>query len=322
MPHQLHIYIFSYNRGVFLDNALQSVRKCLPNCPVVIIDDNSSDPITLSALDKWREFYDVCSARNDYGEVHRLGGLHNNMRYAFRDAKNKRAKYVLFIQDDMQLIRPILPDDFHNFDFFFTNNPNSVQLQPCFLKMYLSDLDNEYMYLDKSGNAYLRPTNFPGYSGFSDVGLFNLERFYNLFEDVQEDEYHNNEYAINNEIQLGYYTYPFMMYLPFSFTHRGRRRSMGLRTIEWLGRSGYYPYDFLSMDDTRSFLNRDISQKPYAEKWLSCEGLNHIRQWSYSGGLARLYECGGWRENLAIGLSFTIKIIRKSLSLTKINPRR
>src|SRR5690606_8707842 len=98
--------------------------------------------------------------------------------------------------------------------------PNSAQLHTCFMKRFYQELDQQQMVEDPSGQAYLRPSNYPGYSGYSDVGLFHVERFFTLFGDLRNKEYDNNIFAQQNGIQMGISITPFMMWLPFPKSYR------------------------------------------------------------------------------------------------------
>mgnify|MGYP000225467705 CR=1 FL=1 len=111
------IYVFSYNRGKYLNNLLKSLRLCAAGYDVVIVDDNSDDQYTLSVIEKWKDKFSVLTVE-DSADI-RLGGLYNNMRLAFKDANSRKAVYAMFIQDDMQFTREILDSDLANFEKIF-----------------------------------------------------------------------------------------------------------------------------------------------------------------------------------------------------------
>jgi hypothetical protein len=219
------------------------------------------------------------------------------MSFALSEAKGKGIRYVLFLQDDMQLVRPLIDHDIVNAEMFFSSNKNSAELHTCFMKMLQADQDEPLTRIDNSGKAYLRGSGCKGHSGFSDVGLFNVDRFFELFADFKltQGENFNNEYADKNNIQMGISINPFMMWLPYPVSFRGKNRSIPLRVIEFFGGCGYYPYSVMSSSEVNTFINRDIEKKPYAEKWLTANGLKHVRFWSFSGGIANLIARGGIR---------------------------
>lgn len=289
------IYVFSYNRGIFLDNCLKSIEDCAAGIPVTVIDDQSDDPNTVAVLNKYKHTLNIIKAGEAEISEHKTGGLYNNMRFAFRDARQSGKRLVLFLQDDMQLVRPILPGDLEAAIAFFENNRNAAELHTCFMKRFFADTDERLTKLDRSGEAYLRSPDYPGFSGFSAVGLFDVERFDHLFGGLQQGEYANNEYAQRCGIQMGISTRPFMMWLPYPISHRGKTRNIPLQIVESVAGCGFYPYQIMTDDEVTQLLDRRPEQRPYAEDWLDCGPLNKAPVWSFAGGLSNLKARGGLR---------------------------
>ncbi len=292
---ELAIYIFSFNRGRFLENCLKSVEACASDMPVTVIDDQSDDMQTRAVLDQYRDRLRVVIAGDAEITEHKTGGLYNNMRFAFEDALGSGRRFALFLQDDMQLVRPILPEDIAGAKTFFDANPNAAELHTCFMKRFYKHRDDTLTELDASGEAYLRPSDYPGFSGFSAVGLFDIERFRALFGDLKQGEYANNELAQKNHIQMGISARPFMMWLPYPISHRGKQRNLPLQLVEFVGGCGYYPLELMTDRKARAMLERDRRQRPYAEDWLECEKLKNTPVWSFAGGLSNLHSRGGLR---------------------------
>lgn len=297
---RLNIYLFSYNRGVFLESMLRSLLTCAESISVTVIDDASTDAFTLSVLESVKDKLRVVIPKKEENakSSNALGGLYNNMRYALEDARERNIPYALFVQDDMQLVRPITAEDIQSADKFFLANPHSAQLHTCFMKKFYEAVDEKHMLVDPSGQAYFRPLNYQGYSGFSAVGLFHVERFYALFGDFKNREYDNNAYAKENGIQMGFSVRPFMMWLPYPTSHRSKGRSIPLRLVEWAGGGGFFPYQLMEGYEIENFLSRDIEVKPYAENWLNCPPLKKVPVWSFAGGLSHLKARGGIRALL------------------------
>lgn len=291
----IKIYVFSFNKGVFLENCLRSVEICGADCEVVVIDDQSDDKKTQEVLDSFSDKFPRLVVGEANEVEHKTGGLYNNMNFAFSDARKKGFRYVLFLQDDMQLVRPIVEDDILLADRFFTANENCTELHTCFMKRYYLERDEQLTEIDDSCTAYLRPSDYPGFSGFSAVGLFDVSRFFGLFGSLKQGEYFNNEFAQNNNIQMGISTMPFMMWLPYPISYRRKKRSIPLRIIELFGGCGYYPYSVMSGSEINTLVNRNIEKRPYAEEWLSAMGLKHVRVWSFTGGVSNLMARGGVR---------------------------
>lgn len=303
LKEDVQIYIFSFNRGVFLENCLKSVEYCADGFDTTIIDDQSYDLFTRDVLQKNKNKFEIITVGTSDIVEHKTGGLYNNMRYAFSDAQQRGKKYVLFLQDDMQLVRPITDEDIVAACRFFEVNENSAELHTCFMKRYFASIDEEYTVLDSSRVAYLRPSHYPGFSGFSAVGFFDIARFVKLYGELRQGEYMNNEYAQSKNLQMGISIRPFMMWLPYPISHRGKKRNIPLQIVESIGGCGYFPYDMMKEQDIQRLLSRDPEIKPYAEDWLKADSLNSVKVWSFAGGLSNLYARGGIRYRLGKILS-------------------
>ncbi|MCH8542014.1 MAG: hypothetical protein LAT61_00465 [Alcanivorax sp.] len=64
--------IFSFNRGRYLENCVNSIERCAPGTPIAIFDDNSEDADTIALLSRLRERYPVIQP--EQGSYRRLGG--------------------------------------------------------------------------------------------------------------------------------------------------------------------------------------------------------------------------------------------------------
>lgn len=305
----IKIYVFSFNRGVFLENCLRSVEICAANCEVVVIDDQSYDKKTQEVLDHFSHKLPILIAGEQAEVEHKTGGLYNNMRVAFSDAREKGFRYALFLQDDMQLVRPIMKNDIVFAERFFAANKNSAELHTCFMKRYFSKRDEQLTKIDDSGIAYLRPSDYSGFSGFSAVGLFDVARFFDLFGNLKKSEYINNEFAQKNNIQMGISTRPFMMWLPYPISHRGRKRDIPLQIVEYVGGCGFHPYSIMSTIEINALFNRKIQKRPYAEEWLISNGLENIRVWGFAGGVSNLLARGGIRAWLGSILNYIKRVL-------------
>jgi hypothetical protein len=288
------LYVFSFNRNQFLENCLRSIERCASGLNVTVIDDHSHDSGTRKVLARYKDMLRIIEPAQTKLLEHKTGGLYSNMRFAFRDAKAQSKKYALFLQDDMQIVRPIAADDMAATYRFFQANPNVAELHTCFMKRFYAEKDEACVILDASGEAYLRPSNYPGFSGFSAVGLFDVQRFEKLFGELKRGEYANNEYAQQKGIQMGLSAKPFMMWLPYPISHRGRRRNIPLKLVEGIAGCGFYPYATMQELTIQQFLDRDYEAvKPYAEDWLKSPSLRKAKMWSFAGGLSNLLARGG-----------------------------
>ena len=120
------------------------------------------------------------------------GGLYRNMTWSLQDAEERGFTYALFIQDDQQLVRPLLISHLKRFDEYFEKSPHNYELHTCFLKGKYKKFDLKRLAIDSSGYAYHREkTSGGGNDAFSDVGVFHVPRArakHVVFELTQLDE--------------------------------------------------------------------------------------------------------------------------------------
>ena len=288
----MRVYIFSYNRGGFLHNCVTSLFKCIKNVSVTIVDDNSDDIDTLKILEKWSSKCEIATPSSS-NIAYKLGGLYKNMNYAMNDACDKKLDNVMFMQDDMQMVRMYTKEDDVIINKFFKENKRSVQYSPCFFKLgFKKPLSNRR--LNESKIVYFKNKRSQ-YSGYSDIGIFHVERFKENFVNFEVGERKMDNLARKKGIRRGEAVYPFMMYLPFPKSYRDKNRSMTLRISEKISGAGYYPINYMDEKELKVFFERDPSFIPYAEEYLTVKGINK-KPWSFAGGVTALYEQGGWKR--------------------------
>jgi len=98
----LTVAVLSYNRGPWLLHCLNSVGECLPDCRVLLIDDNSDDPDTRTVLDSLPR--NVRLIHPDRAETGVHGGLYPNMQRALAACETP---LILYLQDDTQVVRKV-----------------------------------------------------------------------------------------------------------------------------------------------------------------------------------------------------------------------
>jgi len=288
----MHIYVFSYNRGIFLDNCLKSIQKCAFDYDATVVDDHSSDNYTLEVLKKWEKIYSVITPAEEVSD-YKIGGLYGNMNYAMNDAQKKKYKYALFIQDDMQLVRNILQKDIKMIEKYFNENKKCVQYYPCFFKSYTKKNKNNRS-LNNSKIVYFKKIELQ-YSGFSAIGVFQVKRFKKLFDKFEKRERTMDNKARKKGIQKGEAVYPFMSYLPHPVSYRNKRKSFVHLLTEKISGAGFYPIDYMDEESIKILFYRDPNLIPYAEDYLNAPGIKSI-PWSFAGGVTALYEQGGLRR--------------------------
>jgi glycosyltransferase involved in cell wall biosynthesis len=96
------ICIFSYNRGAFLKNLLESIRQFYPEMSIAIFDDGSTEPEALEVLREESSKAYIHTNNADRKQMH--GGLYANMNAAIQYACTSKFRYAYFVQDDMQFM--------------------------------------------------------------------------------------------------------------------------------------------------------------------------------------------------------------------------
>jgi hypothetical protein len=263
------------------------------------MDDDSDDAHTIAILRSLSSQAEVhgnsSSAKPDF----KTGGLSGLMVQALQMARDRGAKYALFIQDDMQLVRAISDDDMLMVERFFDQTPNSFILSTNFIRrLSLSDMSNNTA-LDAAGLSYNRlPHLEGGKSSFSDTGIYHVDRYFSLFHPLLDSEAENSGKARALGLVLGNYAYPFMCWLPYPISYRARKKGLKHVIFETLGRSGYYPIETMSPDMVNGLLTRPPSQFPVMEEYLhSPQNPRHDR-WSTGGGEYNFLAYGGLASKL------------------------
>lgn len=280
------VFVFSFNRGQFLQNCVSSIEACLPATSITIIDDRSTDPRTVQVLRSLAARYEILQSSPDALTEHKTGGLSGGMNLAMSIAKARGNEYVLFLQDDMQLVRPVLPRDLKAIESYFQSVPNTIQISSNFGRALSAPdfFDKFDVHLEAS--CYLRkPGMETGKSGFSDTGIFSVSRYSQLFESFVLGELGNSQKAVQRGLRCGRSLYPFSSWLPYPTSYRGKHRSFQHRFFEYFGRSGYYPIDIM----TESSVERLFARNPnidcaQMEEYLHSPGCPRADIWSTGGG--------------------------------------
>ncbi|TQE99417.1 MAG: glycosyltransferase [Spiribacter salinus] len=275
---RMEIFVFSYNRGRYLRNCLESIVRHAPGTAVTIYDDASDDPEVLRVLDDYRQHCRIESNDNPQ-RGHYVGGLYANMNRALAEANTDVA---LFIQEDMQLTRDITDTDIDYLHRFFDTYPDAVELHTGFLKGRQRTKKKEAIEIDRAVPVYFRSPTGKGSIYFSAVGVLNVGR-------LNRDGYTFSAYEADNDRRIGerYHRmgispYPWMMWLPFSEASKFRSKGLMQRYAEWRTGAGFYPYRSMNAEETRALFDRDVAELPYAEDWLDPVGMNMTPPWNFS----------------------------------------
>jgi glycosyltransferase involved in cell wall biosynthesis len=304
---RIPVYIFSFNRGRFLEIAVQSVKENFPSTSICIVDDNSDDPETIAVLENLRNSVEVF-AHGDSRSADTTGSLHSNMNYALSLAEAAGAKLALFMQDDQQIVRRVTEVELDLMQTFFDLENCSFVLHTCFMKKG-SDRGHQdklkpygdFFHRDPAVKTLLPWKGF----GYSDVGIFSIPRCRETLGVLFEGEPRNMERAEQLGLQLGFLHVPFMHHLPFPISFRRKGRSFFARLADGLSGAAVHKFSTMSDESVQLMAARDRTSLAYAEDWLVAPTAPVAETWSIEGGMKNLVHRGGWRRKIA-GLYFRL----------------
>jgi glycosyltransferase involved in cell wall biosynthesis len=296
-----HIFVFSFNRGIFLQNCLDSIKQCCLDIDVTVIDDNSDDDKTneiLSTVESKYGFELIKASKADIQEK-RLGGLYGNMNTALNVAKMKGKKYVVFIQDDMQFVRQLYQSDFDIVEKIFDDFDDIQQVQSCFLKNLQVEHYKSHLSHIKNNNCFVSDNDVDDLSAFSDVGIFCVPRFEQNNGVFIAGERENNRKALQYNVRLAHLERPFMMWLPYGTSYQSKKINLKHKIIEAVAQCGFYPIKIMDDCEYNNLAYHAEQKHPIAEYFLKVDGLSNYSTWSFSAGVINLYARGGLRRKIA-----------------------
>lgn len=262
----LVFWIFSYNRGEFLQNCVASIERCAPGCAIRIFDDNSSDMETRALLTQLEKKHSVHFPEPLSGESNKHGGLYANMQKAFE--LSEADDLVCFLQDDTQLVRAITQEEIARLENHFSiRGPGFVQA--AFMRGCNREKDQAKIRFDKVSQVYFvdRLSSSAG-AYYSDICIFHTQQMRNSGWRFVPRESGNESLARTQLRQMAYWRDPFLAWLPYVPAFRGKQQTWALRWAQKHRHCGFYPIQIMSAEDTQEFLARDPMQIPYAEDFL------------------------------------------------------
>lgn len=263
------IAIFSYNRGAYLRNCIESIERHCPGVLYTVYDDGSDDPLTVAYLKglgaKVRHMQQVGTDRH--------GGFYRNMQASLDEASSSA---MLLLQDDVQVVRDVTDDDiFYWFDYW-DQHPDVAFLSPVFLKGSRRKDFLHYYQISSTDRVYhwcedrQRPSkDGPVPSAYMDVCLLNVERLRQKNWRYQASEWLNGEQAAwMFPGQMPQLADPFVFYVPEEPVYRSRVKTRGTDLAVKLAGNVVKCFRSMSADETRLLKMRDIHQYPFAEDFV------------------------------------------------------
>lgn len=270
--------VFSFNRGQFLQNCIQSIENCAAQSKIIVFDDNSDDPETINTLNAIKNRHTV--VQPGHISQHHLGGLYGNMQSALEYCKDE--ELVCYLQDDTQIVRSLTDCDINLINDAFKRLPRLGFIHPCFIRGINKTRGAQYLY-DPESKLYFRgPTKRSAGRFFSALLILKPARLLESGWRFQSSEPKNNQQAETMFQPMGYLFSPFAMWLPEVPAYRGKRKTLGLKLAERKRGCGFFPFSLMSAEQIDLLNHRSTEIIPYAEDFLECFPVTPKKPWAYN----------------------------------------
>ncbi|HEY7772772.1 MAG TPA: glycosyltransferase [Marinagarivorans sp.] len=277
---KLHFWVFSYNRGIFLQNCVESISACVPNATVSVFDDNSTDPETQQILQTIAQSHAIVQP-DVTGKQCKHGGLYDNMQAALLGSQSD--DYIVFLQDDTQLVRPLQTEDFETIKNYFADKRNGF-LQPAFLRAINKSRDGSRTRFDAEKNVfYVDRFNRSAGAYYSDIIITQPERLQSVDWRFLTRESANETQARKHFGQMGYMANPIAAWLPNVPAFRGKTQTWALKRAHQLSQCDFYPFEIMDNTQASALKSRPAGSIAYAEDVLCLKNNNAklTKPWHY-----------------------------------------
>ena len=264
-PPSLDVAIFSYNRGAYLKNCVESLQRNMPGVRFTVYDDGSDEPGTLAYLQSLGEnVRHMKSAGED-----RHGGYYNNMQAAL-DAT--QADYLLMLQDDLQVVRPFAQEDLSRIHRVFEQSPSTAFISPLFMKGSKRAYFQQ-RYQPDAGLRCYRWSADPQESGkvpqkYADIAVLHVARLRQSGWQFAGSEEANGALAdplFGDMVQVAE---PWVFYVPEEPAYRGRVLTLGAKLAVKMAGNTVKSFQDMSAQASVTFAQRDLSVYPFAEDFV------------------------------------------------------
>ena len=263
---QLRIAIFSFNRGAYLKNLVDSVERNMPGVTYTVYDDGSDEPETVAYLQSLGSRVRPMKQASD----DRHGGYYRNMQAALDDTD---ADYLLMLQDDLQVVRTFTDEDLSRVQAIFEQNPDVAFVSPLFMKGSKRAYFQERYQPDPRLRCY-RFAPDPNELGkvpqkYADIALLHVGRLRQSDWRFSASEPENGALADRLFGDMVQVAEPWIFYVPEEPAYRGRVLTFGARLATQM--SGNRVKSFIDMDHgaLASFAQRPLQIYPFAEDFLN-----------------------------------------------------
>jgi glycosyltransferase involved in cell wall biosynthesis len=263
----LTVAIFSYNRGAYLAHCVASVRRNMPWASVAVYDDASDDPETQAIL---RDL-PVPVQSPAVADKGRHGGLYANMQTALDQATTR---YLMFLQEDMQIVRPVDAADLATLDRLFDADPARAFTCPLFMKGRRLRRHQRLQTPDAALRCYRHPADATAKAtarrlAYYDVSLADVARLRAAQWAFQPSERANVAQARRLFSDMPMLGDPFAFFCPEVPIFRNRAQSLASRLAARVTGPDVKGIVDMTADGVASLRARALTDWPEAERYLA-----------------------------------------------------
>ena len=263
---RLEIAIFSYNRGAYLENCVNSVLRNMPSVTFKVYDDGSDDPATVAYLKSLgHHVAHMKSASDD-----RHGGYYNNMQHALQACT---ADYLLMLQDDLQVVRAFGEQDLNHLHQVFEANPKVAFISPLFMKGSKRAYFEQRYQVDDNLRCY-RWSADPSETNkvpqkYADIALLHVGRLRAADWLFAASEAGNGELANELWSDMIQAAEPWIFYVPEEPAYRGRVLTFGAKLAAKMAGNEVKAFHDMNASESLKFAQRPLSVYPFAEDFVN-----------------------------------------------------
>lgn len=272
---ELQVIIFSFNRGIYLQNLVMSVLRHLPPCKITIVDDQSDDVTTRKILDSLvgNGIRLTIPDGNSIAHPAKMGGLYRNMNLVLEELATT-SRFGLLLQDDMQVVRPVSELEM----FEMAGEMNKIDSPFLNLNFLKSAVRASETTLEESSYSQAL-----GHWAFTATSLTDFEKLAHIGWEYQPTEALNSDRAMSLFGPIRVWKNPFVSFLPWPQSYRARKKTLP-QAIWEKHNTGFFPYKSMSTEETKFFCSRNAAEVlPVASLFLETVAEGVKKPWRFNG---------------------------------------
>ncbi|MFP4351400.1 MAG: glycosyltransferase family A protein [Puniceicoccaceae bacterium] len=268
----LEVFVFSYNRGSILRHCLESILRHMPAAKVTVVDDSSTDPDTVRFLENLPPGVGLMRPKEER-RAKWNGGLYENMQAAYESAE---ADFVLFTQDDAQVVRPVERADVDYIREYFAHFGDAAFLNPVFplavrrSRRRIIDFAEDFPAFFYTLDERFRTRNITMY--YADICIACAPRLRAVDWRFQRCEGSTGSVARRHFRKMGGMVHPFLCQLPEVPFFRASHQTWAMRRIIRKQNGRLCAFRDLTPGEVRDLRRAPPGHVPWAEDWLHCTG--------------------------------------------------